>query len=223
MELSNKALAVLLLAALVVSLGGTMISLNRMNSIETVGFAQFDQGIVNLSIASTVSITTEDSYIVNFGACSLNSSRAINISSQGDLDTAEYCLNYQADNITNISVRNNGNVLINVTIATSTCAPGAGNESCAFLNVSSTPQNDNGLFEYTTTSEGRAGYQGGCALPNATWNPFNGTEDYTACTNLNFSAAVGGENSFVTDFRLRIPSGLGVGEQIATLTYTAWG
>lgn len=222
MELSNKALAVLLLAALVVSLGGTIISLNRMNSIQTVGFATSDQGIVNLSIASTVSITTEDSYIVNFGACSLNESRAINISSQGDLDTVDYCINYQGSNVTNISVRNNGNVMINVTVATSTCAPGAGNESCTFLNVSSTPEADNGLFEYMTISAGRAGYNGGCETP-VSWTPFNGTSDYTACTNLNYSTAPGGENSFVSDFRLRIPSGLGVGEQIATLTYTAWG
>jgi hypothetical protein len=219
MELSNKALAVLLLAALVVSLGGTIISLNRMNSVEMVGFATSSTGIVNLSIASTISITTNESSIVDFGACTLNSSRAINISSWGNLDTAQYCPQYQGTNITNISVRNDGNVVVNVSIATSQCAPGAGNAACTFLNLSTTPWNENGLFEYTTSNYGKTVYTGGCGTVNGTWNAFNSTAAVPACIDLDTDAFA---NSFVTDFRLRVPNGLGVGQQLATITFTAY-
>jgi hypothetical protein len=223
MELSNKALAVLLLAAVVVSLGGTIISLNRMNSIETVGFATTGTGIVNLSITSTLSITTNESSLVNFGACTLNESRPINLTSMDTEDTPQYCTG--TDNLpNNISVRNDGNVNVNVTIATSNCSPGVGNISCGFLNNTNTPAANNGLFQYNVTNYGRYGYTGGCGTTNgssvgaAGWSTFNGTTAVHACTNL---ASAPLANSFVTDFRLRVPAGLPIGVQIATITFTA--
>ena len=53
MEISNKTLAILLLAAVAVSLGGTIISmnsLNRLGEITTTGYATDPTGIVNLSV-----------------------------------------------------------------------------------------------------------------------------------------------------------------------------
>jgi hypothetical protein len=218
MELSNKSLAILLLAAMVISLGGTILSLNRMNSIETVGFATTGTGIVNLTISSFMSITTNESSIVDFGTCTLNESRAINLTSTSQLDTVTYCPSYTGANITNISVRNNGNVPVNVTLASNVCAPGGGNVTCTFLNNSNLAVSENGLFQFNTTSAGKLTYTGGCVGPvgMTTFNA-SGTP-YIACTNL---ASAGTANSFITDFLVRLPRGLAIGPKIATLTYTA--
>jgi len=218
MELSNKALAVLLLAAVVISLGGTILSLNKMNSVEIVGFATTSQGIVNLSISSLVSITTNESSLVNFGSCGLNESRPVNITSMGDQDTAIYCPSYTGSNITNISVRNDGNIVVNVSIESNVCAPGGGNETCDFLNNSALPYTSNGLFQFMTINAGRYTWTGGCSGP-VSWTIFNGSStQYRACTNL---AASSPGNSFVTDFLIRLPQGLSTGIKTATLTYTA--
>jgi hypothetical protein len=218
MELSNKALAVLLLSAMIVSLGGTILSLNRMNSVEVVGFATTGTGIVNLTIASFMSITTNDSSLVDFGACSLNDSRAINLTSMSTQDTATYCPSYVGVNISNISVRNNGNVYVNVSIASSECGPGGGNVSCTFLNNSNLQVSENGLFMFNTSNSGRSTYSGGCGTTVA-WTTFNGSGTaYRACTNLNNAIPT---NSFVTDFLVRLPRGLSTGAKINTITFTA--
>jgi hypothetical protein len=217
MELSNKALAVLLLAAMVISLGGTLLSLNKMSSVKVVGYATTSTGIVNLSISDFISITTNESSLVDFGACTLNDSRAINLTSMSTQDTQDYCPTYRGANISNISVRNNGNVPANVTIASSVCAPGGGNLSCSFLNNSALGYTENGLFQFSTINAGRAGYTGACGAVE-TWTTLNGTHGYRACTNL-LNGAVA--NSFVTEFLLRLPRGLGTGEKTATITYTA--
>ena len=220
MELSNKALAILLLAAMVISLGGTIISLNKMNSIEVVGFALQETGYVNLTISDFMSITTNESSVVDFGACTLNDLRAINLTSMRTQDTATYCPSYTVANISNITVRNNGNVYVNVSIASSLCAPGSGNVSCTFLNNSALPVAENGLFGFNVTNAGRYGYSGGCTTPAVGWVFFNGSgSTYVACTNLNNAIPT---NSFVTDFLVRLPRGLSIGQKITTITFTAY-
>jgi hypothetical protein len=215
-DLSNKTLAMFLLAAMVVSLFGTFMVLNKVGTnLGPTGFATQGTGIVNLTVDSFLSITTNESSLIEFGDCTLNESRAVNITSMRTEDTVTYCEDY--DTPSNISVRNNGNVVVNVSISSDTCAPGGGNETCAFLNNSALGYTENGLFQFMTTSAGRLGYTGGCGTPVA-FTTINGTHGYRACTNL---AADTIANSFVADFLLRLPRGLGTGTQTATLTFTA--
>jgi hypothetical protein len=215
-DLSNKTLAMFLLAAMVVSLFGTFIVLNKVGTnVGPTGLATTGTGIVNLTVESFLSITTNESSLIEFGACSLNESRPINITSMRTQDTQTYCSSYVTPS--NISVRNNGNVVVNVSIKSDTCAPGGANLSCTFLNNSALAYTENGLFQFMTTNAGRAGYTGGCGTPVA-FTTINGTHDYRACTNL---AAAAVANSFVADFLLRLPRGLGTGTKTATLTFTA--
>ena len=52
MDMSNKSLALLLVAAIVISLGGTMISLNRINEMGITGMAA---GNVSVTISTNMS------------------------------------------------------------------------------------------------------------------------------------------------------------------------
>ena len=70
MDISNKTLGLLLVAAIVISIGSTVISLNKLDGFSTTGFATSQDGTVNLSISETTSISINDSSI-NFGTCTI--------------------------------------------------------------------------------------------------------------------------------------------------------
>jgi len=113
-DASNKALVYLLIIAIVVSFGGTLISLNKLSKIsQTTGYAVS---------GGTVNVTVDVSYIVNvtdraidFGSGSLNGSDACRLNSQaGDFDPADcWSVAISSDNIT---FENIGSATINVTV-----------------------------------------------------------------------------------------------------------
>src|SRR4030066_277530 len=63
MDLSNKSLALLLVAAIIISLGGTMISLNKLNEMGVTGLVP---GQVTLAITSNMSCNVDSN--VSFGS-----------------------------------------------------------------------------------------------------------------------------------------------------------
>ena len=68
-EISNKALALLVLAALVVVVAATTIQLNQLNAIGITGMPTDEEsGLVQLQIASSVAIEVVDGTI-DFGSC----------------------------------------------------------------------------------------------------------------------------------------------------------
>lgn len=56
MEITNKTLAMFLVGAIAVSLFGTIISLNKLSSISTTGYAASDQGTATVYVNSSTSI-----------------------------------------------------------------------------------------------------------------------------------------------------------------------
>jgi hypothetical protein len=228
-DLSNKSLALLLFASVVISLLGTFVVLNKIGTSDTyTGLATSGTGIVNLSVSSTLSITTADANLVNFGACSINETGPVIFNSFNTENTSQYCTG--TTNLpNNISVRNDGNVVVNVSISSSVCGAGAMNTSnqynasCTFLNNTNTAAASNGFFQYNISNYGRGSYTGGCGTVNGTatwswWNITQGGFAYHACTNL---ATAPLANSFIANFRLRVPAGLATGVQTATITFTA--
>jgi len=121
MDISNKTLGLLLVAAIVFSIGGTIISLNKLDGFSTTGFATNNQnGTVTLSVAEALSIVLDDSAI-NFGTCTLPGGQDIVV----DSNLASSGLNNSLCDGTSgwssapgdvITVHNNGNVPANVTI-----------------------------------------------------------------------------------------------------------
>jgi len=116
MDISNRTLGLLLIAAIVVSIGSTFFMLDNMNTIPT-GFATLnDDGTVNLTVGEYASITLVDD-VIDFGECDLDitggavttvfDSAAQNTDCDGAVGTAADFMN----------LSNDGTALVSVTIA----------------------------------------------------------------------------------------------------------
>ncbi|MBN1156996.1 hypothetical protein JXA85_05235, partial [Candidatus Woesearchaeota archaeon] len=114
-EISNRALAVLLVAAITISLGGTILSLNKLGGLRMAekempitGRALTEEGYVNLSISSGISITTTDNNRIDFGSCAPQGGVFTEITSMANASICDGAVNVTGSK--NITVRNNGNV-----------------------------------------------------------------------------------------------------------------
>ena len=229
MSVSNKTLSVLLLAAIVVSLGGTFISLNRLGDLPTIGHAT-DTGTVDLNIESLLSITTADSNAINFGTCELSGPDAnqmitINSETVGGLESAGEGDNGGCEGYTEavpIAVRNNGNVDVEVQMEVNNTGTAEGG---TFLNSGDTGSTDS-EFNYKLLDDGwvhvTSGDQmaGGCT---GNLGPGTGSGDMTdyvafestglinACSDL---ASGSTANSFLAHFEIVIPDATSEGDSI---------
>ena len=78
MDISNKTLAMFLVAAIVLSLGGTLISLNKLNNIVgPTALATQQTGTVNFSIYETLDISISNATL-DFGRVVVNASQGDN-------------------------------------------------------------------------------------------------------------------------------------------------
>ena len=221
MEFSNKALALLLLAAMVVSLGGTIISLNRLNEVQTVGYATTATGTVQLNVQQALSITTTDGNSVDFKQCTPSTGAGVttNVTTDSLEQTGTGCPYYAGANVSNISVRNDGNVNATVTINSSVVGK-ADNGTGTFLSSSAATSS----LQYKITSAGRGTNTGGCtSIGNASgaYSAFaSPSYGYYVCYNLKV-AAVGGANSFVTHYKIVMPNDAPTGTSTANIGYYA--
>lgn len=121
-EISNKALALLVLTALVVVVAATTVQLNRLNAIGITGMPTADDGTVVLQIASSVSIEVDTgNSSINFGPCTPLSGQNLTFDSENNMTNAtnDRCVPNPATGQTGfILVRNIGNVDANVTVQT---------------------------------------------------------------------------------------------------------
>ena len=136
-EISNRTLAILMVVAILVSLGGLFLSLDRLSKLQAgvppgiTTFATTGAGRANVSVAPTISIILDDNTI-NFGTCTLtagaydlelqsnwtcNGGASCNSMNITSATTGGTCANSDSAPA-NISIRNDGNVDINVTVAT---------------------------------------------------------------------------------------------------------
>jgi hypothetical protein len=208
MDISNKTLALFLLGAIVVSLGGTILSLNKLGDVSSTGLVTGD---VNLEIASSLSITTADRSTIDFGTCTPVGGQTLTINSEDGANTSATC---DGDiSLGGIFVRNNGNVNANVTIQSNVVGAA---QSGTFLNSSV----GNSSLQYRTVENGLLGNTNGCQgglVASYTAFAANGTE-YLVCSNLTFGST---ENSFETHIQIIIPPDAPVGVAAAVLTFTA--
>ncbi len=211
MDISNKTLGLLLVAAIVFSIGGTIVSLNKLDGFSTTGFAttNITNGTVTLSVAEALSIVLDDAAI-DFGTCSLPGGQDIVVDS--DLTrTSSSVNNSLCDGTTNwdstngdfITVHNNGNVDANVTIKS----------------------NINGTHFYGDDANSWIAYKGegsGCAAGNLT-DSYTGHNITTVNTEMPFCSFLKAdqtENSINLTIRSYIASTATSGN-VMTLTFTA--
>lgn len=120
MDISNKTLGLLLVAAIVVSVGGTLVSLNKLETVSPTGLATSDTGVVTLSIDQYISIIVEDDSI-DFGLCTLEDSglTLFNSSVAGGYNNSN-CDGPAASAVSNITIRNAGtldaNLILNASV-----------------------------------------------------------------------------------------------------------
>jgi len=128
-EISNKTLATLLVIAIIVSIGGTLISINRLSRIGLLGVTGFGTtGKVNLTVQTTtgISVTQEIDFGTGYANVGTNCTMESNLSSGSRADTDCQGTNwptYIVDATKRyIMVNNTGNQNINVSINASSAA-----------------------------------------------------------------------------------------------------
>ncbi|MBN2422997.1 hypothetical protein JXB41_07260 [Candidatus Woesearchaeota archaeon] len=201
-DISNRTLATLLIAAIVISLGGTIISLNRLARISGAGALPLvgratDGGMVNVTIMSSLSIYLSDDAI-DFGTGWVNTSQGtcfndgVNLTTLGTNDgncwvnATGLLTPYYGDTWT---VVNDGTLDVNITIY------GVNNETF-FGTAGTTPENQTYKWQLNDT-------QSNCDTAGDTgWNAFDANA--TLCADLPW----GTRNSLDVDVWIRFPSNL---------------
>jgi len=176
MDISNRALGLLLIAAIVVSIGGTFISLDRLDAVSTTGFATNNQtGVVDITITESLSIIIVENAI-HFGDCILSPGEVLIANSEDSGDNQSACSGVSStiSGDSPLKIENDGNVNANVTIQVDK------NATTIFTDADST-------FKYKTV-EGSA--NNGCVgTMEGTYIAFADINtEYNACSNLTFGA-----------------------------------
>jgi hypothetical protein len=206
-EVSNKALAILIVGAIAVSLLGTFISLNRLSGIGPLGLPGITgmytvnrSGTVTLDVSGSASFKVNTN--VNFGTIAPNSTG--------------YWISTNTDNVwagggaTNCSridlgcqgivIENDGNEIINLSFNTST---GAGT-----LIGGTRPSFD---FLVRNGNQSGAGSENGCngtLQNNATWTNITPSTSYIICNGTHNSGLgyVVNQDKITLEFNLTIPN-----------------
>lgn len=222
-DISNKTLALFLVAAIVVSVAGTLFVLNAAGpaGFKATGFAtNTSTGNVSLSVETALSITLDDA-IIDFGTCSLlagtdtyvNSSGAstdynnsVCTGPVGDLQGQDWV----TTGYDNILVRNNGNVYADIKVLSSV------NSTDFFTS----PTEDGESYFRYWTEEGRVATPGCLGSLTATPAMFITTSaEYNACSNLSTGS---NNNSFELYIDALIKPSVSGTSDTTTLTFKAY-
>jgi hypothetical protein len=203
-DISNRTLAIMMVVAILVSLGGLFMSLDRLSKLQ-VGAPPFITGLVttgtgyaNVSIAETLSIVLSDNNI-NFGTCTFPGGGATLVlesdwNCHGDAACASMnrtpsssCVDSDLAPST-INITNDGNVGVNVTFTSS-------HNSTTLFTASGAAADAIEYFGYRTTnytvtgSTGACGYGGGGGTASG-WNLTVGP-----ALSINYTGEVSNDNS----------------------------
>lgn len=213
---TNKVLTVLLVVAIVFSIGTMINALNRLDSLKIMS-QTIKESTLTIGVSSYISITTSDSGAIHFGSCKILETEEgyFTITSEGTHQTHDSCYQYQRNNI---SVRNNGNTNAMVYINTNRVGEAQGGSflESPSLNVSE--------IYFKNTNTGRKNNQGGCTTVGLNYEEYILFEEeffyYLICGEL-LHGAQGEKNSIVTDFKIVIPEDVMPGFASAQITFLA--
>ncbi|MEM3374214.1 MAG: hypothetical protein QXE31_03245 [Candidatus Woesearchaeota archaeon] len=200
-DISNRTLALFLVMSIVVSLGVTIYSLNKLNPFGITGQAQNVPGKVNLSVQNSISIILYNA-TVDFGtgfvnvSCSeilSNSKTAANLTAGAAfIDTSDCWTGNKTP--TSIIVENNGNVNVSVSIR--------GPDPRAFFGMY------NGSFTYNLTALARNYEANSCAgTLQSSYVQLNNNASF--CTRLKYYPD--SQDSIAIDVNVLIPVDLPAG------------
>jgi hypothetical protein len=247
-EISNRLAATLLIVAIVVSLGGTFISMQRLASMRQqvavggTGFATSATGVANLSISGLLSIIIKNQ-TVDFGVCTPPSAGVDFIEVNTSNFFAWNCSLVRgtgtgSTDVANkhLSVENDGNQDANVTIKTNAVASASfiGGFFPAFRYTTENLTTFEGCFRSlkyvgTDASGTVAGSTNGTTPTYVNFTAIN--TQYKACDNLTWRHTDAGDATcdgspqdrcaFKVEFSVLIPSNAAPGTYTADITFTA--
>jgi len=208
-DYSNRALAYILLVALLISVAGTLITLNKMSSYGVPlisGSATSGQGTAQVTMGSTLSISIITSAI-DFGTCRPNvSGQQYTILSSNEINNSGanegQCTGLATPQ--NMTIQNEGNSYANVSvnINQANLTGGTINRSIFFTWVNDTALSYAGCYRGANSSF---------------WVNFTSAgTDYTTCTNF-----TGPTKRIALFLRVWLPYDATTGTRSATLTFTA--
>jgi len=207
MDMSNKSLALLLVAAIVISLGGTLISLNELNKFGITGLAS-DTGKVELTVSSNVSCVVDHN--VTFGSGG-QPPGTISIDTDTNNAWGNDCSDGAGTNYCKgLEINNTGNVNINVSFSSDKNGTG-------FLQG---PNADPGDFQYYIRNGTYSGAQPGCRdITGATsfTNVSGPNIDTYICGNLTY---IDTNDMMTMEFNVTIDDQTPATGKTATLTIT---
>jgi len=230
-NVTNKVLAVLMIAAIFVSLGGLFISLDRLNQLRfpsATGFAS-SLGRVNVTVGSTTAIDVIAG-LIDFGVCAPPSTGLTEDSNNTQASGCTAPALPQA-----ITIKNIGNVYVNVSAQSSLTGSNSnfigGNNASLWLNswnFTPTAQMTSGCLEKWTGC-GDLGVGGACNCTNADPNNCTRTTNWTEVTSTAYKYVVCRNLSFETGtanvsvwMRIYIPSDAPVrANRNITMTFSA--
>ena len=211
MDMSNKSLALLLVASLVITLGATVVTLNKFNGLEGTGLTGLvvDSGWAAVNIAGLQGCNVDST--VNYGTGTVTgtttlSSDANNAGSgfNNCTQTGTVCGGLQVNNTGNANLRINFSSDVNAT---------------GFLSGNSVVQADfvyhiyNGTTNSTRTSGGCGNNSGITAW--SSWQNVPELQNVTICHNLTFSD---GTDVITMEFNTTLRTDTPSGQKNATIT-----
>ena len=202
MDMSNKSLALLLVAAIVISLGGTMIVLNQISDYRITGLAT-SMGNVTLEVSSSAACRVTSN--VSFGAASaptqqINISTMIDNSGEGFNDCTSNSACY------GMQVNNTGNVDLNISLTSDANA----------TDLLGYTVNDTMWFTHACINGTAAtGVSDGCITGlDTVWAEVNKTE-HLICNNLTWDP---GYEAFTIEYNVTLNASVPPGLKQANIT-----
>jgi hypothetical protein len=204
MELSNKSLALLLVSAIVISLGGTIITLNNLTKgTELTGFAV---GNVSLGMATSAACAVNSN--VSFGSATYSYTNTTTLSTNA-INTGpgfNDCLTNVA--CTGMVINNTGNVHLAVSLQS--------NLNASTMLGGPAATNDDFQFAVFNGTNG-ANADGGCVIGmQSAWNYTNET-DRSICTNFTYFDSA---DAMIVEYNVTIDQNTPPGAKTSIITIT---
>jgi len=205
-DFKSKGLAVLVALAIVVSVAGTLITLNSVSHGITGYATDSETGTAQFTVAALTQITLDDS-IVNFGTCTLNSSADStydsNASNGNSLETGDSgtCSGTFPDRM---HLENTGNKYVNLTIKSNVSATN-------YVDASG----NGGSFYYVGANDEANSCTAG--LQSVFTNFTAANTNYTLCSNF---TPVNTADEIYISFRVKLPPDTQAGTKSALITIT---
>lgn len=210
-QLSNKALAIILLITMVLSIGGTLISLSRLKQMETItGFAATEYAGVNVTVTETTSINFTVNN-VNFGTGTVGSGCSFCVLNTSGV-TDGCCVGFTTPTPTGLIVQNIGNVNVSLNFSFDMNAATYIGGTDPLFQINVTENETNSCFNNSASGGGGI---------NITFNNTFGNvlaANMPICGNLRPELA---NDELRVNIRLKIPENSLTGARNATLTATA--